>query len=81
MTIDCVFLNVFYFVRFGVVFCGTMFIAIMKIRFNLSFLNTSLRKSERTTKKAAATCDRVNPRPGEIHGRDSFAETRDTNSR
>jgi hypothetical protein len=81
MTIDYVLLNVFCLVPFEVVFCGAMFIAMMKIRFNLISLNTSLRKYKQIAKKVAATDNQVNLRPGEIHGRGSFGETPDTHSR
>jgi hypothetical protein len=55
VTIVCVLSLVFCFIPFGVVFCGAIFIAMMKIGFNLIFSKTSLRKEEGIAKKAAAT--------------------------
>jgi hypothetical protein len=66
------------FVPFGIVFCGAIFIAMMKITFNVIFSKTSFRKEEGITKRAAATRDRVGARPRDIQGKCSCGETRDS---
>jgi hypothetical protein len=57
VTIVCALSPLFCVVPFGVAFCGAIFIAVMKIRFNFIFSKMSLRKEEGITKKAAATGD------------------------
>jgi hypothetical protein len=84
VTIVRVMLLVFCFVPFRVVFCGAIFVAMMKIGFNFTFSKTSLRKEERIAKKAAATGETgrsTSTRHSGTHsGRGSFRETRDIHS-
>jgi hypothetical protein len=55
VTIVCILSLVFYFVPFGVVFCGAIFIAMMNIGFNLIFSKTPWRREEGNAMKGAAT--------------------------
>jgi hypothetical protein len=82
VIIVCFLLLVFCFVPFGVVFCGAIFIAMMKIGFNLIFLKPSLGKREGIANKVAATGEtasiRVYETLGTHSGRGPFGETPDS---
>jgi hypothetical protein len=57
VTLVCILSLVFYFIPFGVVFCGAIFMAMMKIGFSLIFSKTPWRNEDGMAMKGAVTCE------------------------